>query len=55
MLYLMLVVVFSKIKKKWWFFALVGWGKRNLYTIFDCIMILQDTVASVRKLYVNKS
>ena len=36
MLYLMLVVVFSKIKKKWWFFALVGWGKN---TIFECIMI----------------
>ena len=28
MLYLMLVLVFSKLSKKWWFFILVGWGKQ---------------------------
>ena len=27
MLYLMLVVVFSTLKDKWWFFLLLGWGK----------------------------
>jgi len=27
MLYLMLVVVFSKLSKKWWFFLLLGWSK----------------------------
>lgn len=26
MLYIMLVVVFSKLKDKWWFFLLLGWG-----------------------------
>ena len=26
MLYTLLVVVFSKIKNKWWFFLLLGWG-----------------------------
>ncbi len=26
MLYLMLVVVFSKLSKRWWFFLLLGWG-----------------------------
>ena len=29
MLYLMLVVVFSRLSKKWWFFLLLGWGKHN--------------------------
>ena len=27
MMYLMLVVVFSTLKKKWWFLFLLGWGK----------------------------
>ena len=27
MLYLMLVVVFSKLSKRWWFFLLLGWGQ----------------------------
>ena len=27
MLYLMLVVVFSRLSKKWWFFLLLGWRK----------------------------
>ena len=27
MLYLMLVVVFSKLSKKWWFFLILGWGE----------------------------
>ena len=27
MLYLMLVVVFSRLSKKWWFFLIIGWGK----------------------------
>ena len=27
MLYLMLVVVFSELTKKWWIFFLLGWGE----------------------------
>ena len=27
MLYLMMVVVFSKLSKKWWFYLLLGWGE----------------------------
>ena len=27
MLYLMLVMVFSRLSKKWWLFLLLGWGK----------------------------
>lgn len=27
MLYLMLVVVFSSLSKKWWFFLILGWGR----------------------------
>ena len=27
MLYLMLVVIFSKLTNKWWFFLLLGYGK----------------------------
>ncbi len=27
MLYLMLVVVFNRISKKWWIFFIIGWGK----------------------------
>ena len=27
MLYLMLVMVFSSLSKKWWFFLVLGWGK----------------------------
>ena len=30
MLYLMLVVVFSKLTEKWWFFLLIGWGEKNI-------------------------
>ena len=26
MLYLMLVVVFSRLSEKWWFFMILGWG-----------------------------
>ena len=33
MLYLMLVVVFSKLSKRWWFFLLLGWGK---WSTFSC-------------------
>ena len=36
MLYLMLVVVFSKLSKKWWFFLLLGWG---MYIRNDQIII----------------
>ena len=38
MLYLMLVVVFSELSKKWWFFVILGWGEYVLvlYT-FTCI------------------
>ena len=33
MLYLMLVVVFSKLSKKWWFFLLLGWGKDKYHNL----------------------
>ena len=36
MLYLMLVVVFSKISKKWWFFLLLGWGQSYTNTHIQC-------------------
>ena len=26
MLYLMLVVVFSKMSKRWWMYLIIGWG-----------------------------
>ena len=29
MLYLMLVVVFSELAKKWWIFLLLGWGESD--------------------------
>ena len=28
MLYLMLIVVFSKLSSKWWFFLILGWGEQ---------------------------
>ena len=31
MLYLMLIVVFSKLSKKWWFFLILGWGQCYVY------------------------
>ena len=33
MLYLMLVMVFSTLSKKWWFFLLLGWGRVYIYVI----------------------
>jgi hypothetical protein len=38
MLYLMLVVVFSDISKKWWLFFLLGWGK-NQTNASHCFII----------------
>ena len=32
MLYLMLVVVFSRLKEKWWLFLMLGWG-RSLFCV----------------------
>ena len=39
MLYLMLVVVFSKLSKKWWFFLILGWGEG--YIIKDVCFFFQ--------------
>ena len=33
MLYLMLVVVFSKLSKKWWFFMIIGYGEFATTTV----------------------
>jgi len=33
MLYLMLVVVFTELSKKWWFFFLLGWGMYTLHIL----------------------
>ena len=49
MLYLMLVVVFSSISKKWWLFLLIGWGKcgRSLCCVYNLqLYILQDLLSS---------
>ncbi len=35
MLYLMLVVVFSTLSKKWWLFVLLGWGVSTVYTSYS--------------------
>ena len=40
MLYLMLVVVFSKLAKKWWFFMLLGWG---IYTCVHSVHCLSES------------
>ena len=32
MLFLMLVIVFSTLAKRRWFFLLIGWGERNFST-----------------------
>ena len=39
MLYLMLVVVFTRIIEKWWLFLLLGWGEIMLYRII-CYSVL---------------
>ena len=39
MLYLMLVLVFSQISKKWWIFFIIGWGK--LFRT-ECIIIIHN-------------
>ncbi len=36
MLYLMLVVVFSKLSEKWWFFLLVGYGECCMLSVMAC-------------------
>ena len=41
MLYLMLVIVFSKLSKKWWLFLIIGWG--SLYNIFALHLYLYNT------------
>ena len=43
MLYLMLVVVFSRLSRKWWFFFILGWGK---YTISSQLWTL-DTIYNI--------
>ena len=44
MLYLMLVLVFSEISKKWWIFFIIGWGKLNIY--FSSICMYKKMCAS---------
>jgi len=42
MLYLMLLVVFATLSKKWWFFLLLGWGMAKTpylqYVPFTCVL-----------------
>ena len=42
MLYLMLVVVFSTLSKKWWFFLIIGYGKDgNFHSMtIDCVLFV---------------
>ena len=47
MLYLMLVVVFSRVKEKWWFFLILGWGKCNRYPIMWAVQHSMSVVVSV--------
>ncbi len=35
MLYLMLVVVFSTLSKKWWLFCIIGWGEVVYVLLYD--------------------
>ena len=40
MLYLMLVLVFNQISKKWWIFFIIGWGKIKIYDAYTKYMYL---------------
>ena len=63
MLYLLLVVVFSKLSKRWWFFLLLGWGKQTLHwcykthTLFKLVgpplLIFAITYGAFRDRYVR--
>ena len=54
MLYLMLVVVFSKLTEKWWLFLLGGWGKINyLYTYQNGCTIYHSTNTQILVCYSN--
>ena len=51
MLFLLLVMVFSKLSKRWWFFLLLGWGKWTLHSTGAYIrhissLVLQDLLCS---------
>jgi len=40
MLYLMLVVVFSKLSKRWWFFLLLGWREcKFIHCVYTAVQI----------------
>ena len=39
MLYLLLVVVFSDAAKRWWMFALIGWGKCYKGLVTFCAIV----------------
>ncbi len=42
MLYLMLVVVFNRISKKWWIFFIIGWG--NERSFLQCTILMRNYV-----------
>ena len=46
MLYLMLVVVFSTLSKKWWFFLILGWSK-CLLTLYSNLFLFQFLASDI--------
>ena len=46
MLYLMLVVVFSSLAKKWWLFLIVGWGTALANDIGGTVIIILSVVVT---------
>ena len=54
MLYLMLVVVFSRLSKKWWFFLLLGWGKHNsVLPLYSACNEVPEFIASFVKSFIT--
>ena len=39
MLYLMLVVVFTKLTNKWWYFLLLGYGECHTSSMYACVTL----------------
>ncbi len=47
MLYLMLVLVFSKISKKWWIFLIIGYGEFLKNSILVCCRMNNNVPAGL--------
>ncbi len=53
MLYLMLVLVFNQISKKWWIFLIIGWGKCLCTLSFKCVHQQPPSLAHCMLLSLN--